>query len=304
MKNIELTTYGGRERYNDNFDDIAEFFSNNASTSFNQNWHIGRLDWMMGHPSFDEDMLPKMGIWKQNGEIVAIVLGDTDYPPIHLICDEKHQFLKEVMLDYAEQVFRTQKYSDKGDWLKIVANDEDTEFIDLLKQRGYTIDSWTETVLEIECNLDQPLQYELPDGFALTDYEQTNDIDKVRWAIFKGFEHEGDAPEDLGKPASVTCPYHYYDNSLKIYTVAPNGEFASHCGMWYDEVNRIAYIEPVFTVPEYRGKGLARAAIYEAVNRCAERGAVKAVVVSDLEFYFRLGMKKAANYHHWFKYFD
>lgn len=304
MQDIEFITYGSRERYDEHFDEIAEFFISNTPDTFNQNWHIGRFDWMMGHPYLDKDMLSKIGIWKQDGKVVALVLGDTEYPPIYLLCDEQHGFLREAMLDYAEQAFRTQKHSDKGDWLKIVANDEDAEFIDLLKRRGYAIDDWTETVLELECDKNHPLRYELADGFTLTDYEETNDIDKVRWAIFKGFENEGDAPEDLGKPASVTCPFHYYDNSLKVYTVAPDGEFASHCGIWYNEINRIAYIEPVFTLPEYRGKGLAKAAIYEAINRCAERGAVKAVVLSDMEFYFNLGMKKTAGYHHWAKYFD
>lgn len=301
MENIEFITYGSSERYNEHFDDIAEFFINNT---FNQNWHIGRLDWMMGHPYLDKDMLPKIGVWKQNGKVVAIALGDTEYPPIYLLCDREHMFLREAMLDYAEQAFRTDKYSDKGDWLKIVVNDEDAEFIDILKRRGYVTDGWTETVLEIGCDKNQPFKYKLPEGFTLTDYEETNDVDKTRWALFKGFENEGDAPEDLGKPAAVTYPFHYYDNSLKIYAVAPDGEFASHCGIWYNETTRIAYIEPVFTIPECRGKGLAKAAIYEAINRCAGRGAVKAVVLSDMDFYFRIGMKKAAGYRHWAKYFD
>lgn len=301
MKDIEFITYGNRERYNEHFDDIAEFF---ISDTFNHNWHIGRLDWMMGHPLLDEDMLPKIGIWKQDGRVVALVLGDTEYPPIYLLCDKEHLFLRETMLDYAEKAFLTDKYSDQGDLLKIVANDADAEFIDSLKRRGYVTDGWTETVLEIECDKNQPFIYKLADGFTLTDYEQTNDVDKMRWAIFKGFENDGDAPQDLGKPASVTCPFHYYDNSLKIYTVAPDGEFASHCGIWYNDINHIAYIEPVFTIPEYRGKGLAKAAIYEAINRCARRGAIKAVVLSDMEFYFKLGMKKSAGYHHWVKHFD
>lgn len=50
--------------------------------------------------------------------------------------------------------------------------------------------------------------------------------------------------------------------------------------VWYNGGNT-AYIEPVATVPERRGKGLGRAVVYEAVNRAKERGAKRAIVLSD-----------------------
>ena len=54
-----------------------------------------------------------------------------------------------------------------------------------------------------------------------------------------------------------------------------------------------AYVEPVCTVPKHRGKGIAKALIYEGLNRAARIGAKKAYVISDLPFYEKLGFRKA-----------
>ena len=61
------------------------------------------------------------------------------------------------------------------------------------------------------------------------------------------------------------------------------------------------YIEPVATVPEHRGKGLGKAVVYEAVNRAKEQGAKRAIVLSDQDFYKRLGMIKSSEVGTWVK---
>jgi len=38
----------------------------------------------------------------------------------------------------------------------------------------------------------------------------------------------------------------------KIAVVAPNGEFVSYCGMWYENNTDYALVEPVATDPQYR----------------------------------------------------
>ena len=57
-----------------------------------------------------------------------------------------------------------------------------------------------------------------------------------------------------------------------------------------------AYVEPVCTIPEYRGKGVAKALIYEAFGRAKKLGAKRAYVISDMEFYEKLGFKKKHHY--------
>ena len=65
---------------------------------------------------------------------------------------------------------------------------------------------------------------------------------------------------------------------LDIVAVAPTGEIASFCTMWYDDVTRTAYIEPVATVPEHLRRGLARANIMEGLRRLQRMGALRAFV--------------------------
>lgn len=51
-------------------------------------------------------------------------------------------------------------------------------------------------------------------------------------------------------------------------------------------------IEPLCTIPKYRGKGIARALLFEAMSRAEARGAGNAYVISDMEFYEKLGFEK------------
>ena len=67
----------------------------------------------------------------------------------------------------------------------------------------------------------------------------------------------------------------------------------------FEDFYPTAYIEPVATVPEHRGKGIGQAVVYEAVNRAKERGAKRAIVLSDQDFYKRLGMIKSSEVGTW-----
>lgn len=56
---------------------------------------------------------------------------------------------------------------------------------------------------------------------------------------------------------------------------------------WDDEV----LARGVNINPELRSKGLAKAVIYEACKRAKKMGAKRAIVISDMEFYYRIGFK-------------
>ena len=82
-------------------------------------------------------------------------------------------------------------------------------------------------------------------------------------------------------------------------TFAMDGEeYCAHCGLWYSEGNT-AYVEPVATVPAHRQKGLAKAAIYEACNRARRLGALRATVLSDQTFYYRISFTLSSEVYRW-----
>lgn len=55
--------------------------------------------------------------------------------------------------------------------------------------------------------------------------------------------------------------------------VAPDGAIAAFCTLWFDDVTRSAYFEPVATVPQHQRKGLARALLTEGLRRLQRMGA-------------------------------
>ncbi|NLH95902.1 MAG: GNAT family N-acetyltransferase [Clostridiaceae bacterium] len=46
-----------------------------------------------------------------------------------------------------------------------------------------------------------------------------------------------------------------------------DGEYACYAGMWFDEINKYAYLEPLATVPEHRRKGLTTVALTEGIKK-------------------------------------
>lgn len=74
--------------------------------------------------------------------------------------------------------------------------------------------------------------------------------------------------------------------------MAPDGAYVSYCGMRQDHANRVAYVEPVCTDPDYRRMGLGTAVVLEGIRRCGMEGATIATVGSNQPFYTSRGFKK------------
>ena len=88
---------------------------------------------------------------------------------------------------------------------------------------------------------------------------------------------------------------------LKIAFILVTCLTVLNCCLWYSDKADYAYVEPVCTVPSYRGKGIAKAVIYEALNRARALGAKKAYVISDTKFYKKLGFEKEYRFSFYWK---
>ena len=53
---------------------------------------------------------------------------------------------------------------------------------------------------------------------------------------------------------------------------------AAFCTIWYDDVTRSAYYEPVGTMPEHQQRGLGKAMLAEGLRRLVRMGATTAFV--------------------------
>jgi len=64
-----------------------------------------------------------------------------------------------------------------------------------------------------------------------------------------------------------------YRRDLDLVVEAPDGSVASFCVVWIDPVLRIGVFEPVGTHPDHRGRGLAKAMMWEGFRRAKALGA-------------------------------
>lgn len=93
----------------------------------------------------------------------------------------------------------------------------------------------------------------------------------------------------------------HFDPILSIAAKSSDREYVSYCCLWYSDKTDYAYVEPVCTVPSCRGKGIAKAVIYKALNRARALGAKKAYVISDTEFYEKLGFENEYRFSFYWK---
>ena len=122
-----------------------------------------------------------------------------------------------------------------------------------------------------------------------------NDYDELCWLFWQGFDHGSDREQCRKENPEKGNNRAHYNPYLSI-TVKRDGRYVGHVSLWYCDKTDYAYVEPVCVIPEYRGEGVAKAMIYEALNRVRSLGAKKAYVISDMEFYERLGFKKEKHY--------
>ncbi len=87
---------------------------------------------------------------------------------------------------------------------------------------------------------------------------------------------------------------------LMTIAVAPDGEYTCAFGMWFDEQNEYAYLEPLATVPKYRRMGLATVALTEAIRKTKAKG-VKYCFGGGGEFYSSIGFEIIGNRELWKK---
>ncbi|MHB9032370.1 MAG: GNAT family N-acetyltransferase [Anaerolineae bacterium] len=121
--------------------------------------------------------------------------------------------------------------------------------------------------------------------------------------MWRGFNHPGEASESeetlRERRQQLSGPH--VNLNLNIAVRAPNGDFTAYCGMWYLPGSTYALVEPVATDPDYRLRGLGKAAVLEAVTRCGRLGARIAFVGSSQQFYYNIGFRPYSTETFWEK---
>ncbi len=262
------------------------------------NYHFGRWDWMITHINLDPSGLDRIGLWKEDSEIVAAATYDTILGGAYLLFDQAHRHLAEEALLYAKEALA------KEGRCRILILDGDEMLQEIAARHGLI------PTQERECDAIYPIDpdqisYSLPDGFSITSMKDRFDLYQYGKVLWKGFNHElnGEGPyvfrEEERSKREIQFKRPNVNLDLKVAVVAPNGDFVSYCGMWLDDASDSALVEPVATDPAYRKMGLGRAAVLEAIRRCGELGAKRAFVGSSQQFYYSIGFRPYATSTWW-----
>ena len=256
------------------------YFLNNQKT---HNWHVAQLDYWRWHVLLNCREITSLEgliyLWETDDQQLAAVL-IIESPG--QVCLQLHpgycsnEFESEI-IHLAEEKFKVEDENGQES-VCIWANLDDSIRCDLLNNHGFEPGKWIES--QWRRDLDSPISpVQVPDGYkirALGDYDE---IPARSWASWRGFHPDSPDEEYLGWEWYLNiqlCPL--YRRDLDIVAVTSEGDIASFCTIWFDDVTRSAYIEPVATVPEHLRKGLARATITEGLIRSQKMGCTRAFV--------------------------
>ena len=260
------------------------------------NWLQPRWEYMHHCSGIVNVDLSTIGVWESDGEVVAVVHPEHFMGTAYFEIDPDHGALKKTMLAHAEE--RISAAKGEGKSLAVYINDRDDGFRAVATETGYAKTDRSEPMSHFVIPEPFPA-ISLPDGFRLKSLEDGNDLAKMNRLLFRGFNHGDEPPDDEIEARKFMQSAPNYRMDLNIVVEAPGGDFASYCGMWYEPANRIAYVEPVCTDPDYRRMGLGTAAVREGVRRCGEQGATVAYVGSATPFYQAVGFTQIYNRSLW-----
>lgn len=259
-----------------------------------------RWDWMITHSMLEKSAIGRIGIWEVNNQIVGLATYDCFLGNAYCLTLPEYAFLKKEMLLYAEENFT------KDNKFNIVISDRDLEFQNIAEDHGFiaTTQRENDSIFYIDKT---STDYDLLKGFHITSMMETYDLYQYSRVLWKGFNHElnGEGELTFSKEdeqiANEQMIRPNVDLSLKLAVVAPDNNFVSYCGMWYDKETDFAVIEPVATDPDFRKMGLGKAVVLEGIKRVEKLGAKKVLVGSSQQFYYSIGLRPFSTATFWSK---
>jgi len=250
------------------------------------------------HPYFKHQSASRFGLWEDGEKLVGIACYEMDLGECFLSVSEGYDHLLPDMLEYAERELSA--ISDGKRTLCVWITDKEDGKSQLLQRRGYRrVYSEPVTIFPYEKDF---VEVDLPEGYSLISLEDENDLAKIHECLWKGFDHGPDPDDDHeGRLFMQSGPN--FRKDLTTIIKAPDGKYACYAGMWLNEQNGYAYLEPLATVPEHRGKGLATMALTEAMKKTKDLGA-KYCFGGVMDFYKSLGFETICFREKWEKVLD
>jgi GNAT superfamily N-acetyltransferase len=291
---VSFKNYGSEPFFTDDCRKVRDFLIRiNAEKFATPRMLWGAWEWAVTHGGRDNDNLAKIGMWEDGGELVALATYECPLGEGFLCLDEAYGHLKSELIAYAKE-----NLHDNGK-LILSLPDSDREFSHFAMAQGFfpTMSHDHFALLDI----DAIQTVSLPKGFSFASMAEGWDWQQYNRVMWRGFDHGSKQPYDDGTIAMrkqmLSSPTIIPE--LVVAVKAPDGNFVSHCGMWYRPGDFYCMLEPLVTDPDYRMMGLGKAVVYEAARRCGELGAKVMLGAISQQFYCNIGLYPICTYTNW-----
>ncbi|MBP7692201.1 MAG: GNAT family N-acetyltransferase [Anaerolineales bacterium] len=250
-------------------------------------WPVYRWDywrWHVNENIFRFDLSAAVFLWETAaGRLAAVLNPDGAGEAFLQIHPDFHSPELEVeMMSTAETQFATRQAGGQQR-LMIWAPAADLARQDRLKRRGYRPGGAPE--YQRHRGLDLPIPvFPTPAGYTLRAVGEEAEHPARSWVSWRAFHPD--------EPEAAYGGWEWYRNvqraplyrrDLDLVAVAPDGEHAAFCTLWFDDVTRTAAFEPVGVHPAHQRRGLGKALMAEGLRRVRGLGATLCTVGSYSE---------------------
>ncbi len=250
------------------------------------------LEYALSSGWSDKTMSHRNMVWKGNSKIIGFCFYESKLGKAFFNLRPGYEEIAPEMVEHAVEFL-----SDKDGNLDLTIFKGQNAVIEAATDTGFK--QYSEYI-DMIYDFDKPLDYELPEGFSFVEPDKI-DTAKALICCWKGFDHGKEGPWD----GNLDEGYHLEasPHATSQYDVAiqnKDGDYVCWAGMWWTPENNLAYMEPLCTIPEYRHKGLAAAALSELYRRMKPLGATH-MTGGGNPFYSAIGYKPMITWTHWKK---
>ncbi len=281
-------------------DIYGHFFTNGAAAPFFE--YAVTSSWM------NKSYLHLDRLWFDKEQMVGFVFYEDPVTNIFFSLRPGYEELAEELVEYAENNmpnFRNEQ--------ELVLFAGQRVFLDTVRKRGYSL---VDESVDMVCDFRKTaLSFPLPEGFHFVHPENCDPL-KLAVCTWKGFDHEDKGAfenwqEELtaewtpakaysGILGPTIAPPPHATHEYNVIIADEQGEYVCFSGMWWVPQNKLAYMEPLCTVPEHRRKGLAAAALSKHYEILKPLGA-EIMTGGGNEFYSKIGYEDGIHWLHFRK---
>jgi ribosomal protein S18 acetylase RimI-like enzyme len=241
--------------------------------------HRGDLAWWL----FYTDVAPEtwqshIRLWTEGKRLIgwALLSPEEDAFDVFVIPELRGDVCEDEMLAWAVEQMSAQENLENA-W---VAQDDDVR---IRWMEGHGFERAPFPTVHFQRSLSGPLDGPaLPEGFSIRSSRGEEDA-KLRSVCSHG-AFGSTKPFDEYWPRTLRFMQSpVYVSEHEIFVIAPNGDVASYCIIWTDEVSKVGHFEPVGTHPSYQRKGLGKCLLYEGFRRLKAEGMTEADLCTNYD---------------------